>query len=75
MASPRRVYTCRFIFMSALADVPMSVRAMKAGGVEFLTNPVQHQELLEAIHWAIERFRTRRAEEQAVQLIGPILTS
>ena len=37
------------IFISGHADVPMSVRAMKAGAVEFLTKPVRHQDLLDAI--------------------------
>ena len=42
------------IFMSGYADVPMSVRAMKAGAVEFLTKPVRHQDLLDAIQLAME---------------------
>ena len=41
------------IFISGYADVPMSVRAMKAGAFEFLTKPVCHQDLLEAIRLAI----------------------
>jgi DNA-binding response OmpR family regulator len=41
------------IFISGHADVPMSVRAMKAGAVEFFTKPVRHQELLQAIQSAI----------------------
>jgi FixJ family two-component response regulator len=57
------------IFMSGYADVPMSVRAMKAGAVEFLTKPVRHQELLDAIQLAIERDRTRRDDESAVAKI------
>jgi RNA polymerase sigma factor (sigma-70 family) len=52
------------IFISGHADVPMSVRAMKAGAVEFLTKPVRHQDLLDAIQRAIERDRARRDEEQ-----------
>jgi RNA polymerase sigma factor (sigma-70 family) len=54
------------IFMSGHADVPMSVRAMKAGAVEFLTKPVRHQDLLDAIQRAIERDRARRYEEEVV---------
>jgi FixJ family two-component response regulator len=57
------------IFMSGYADVPMSVRAMKAGAVEFLTKPIRHQDLLDAIQLAIERDRTRRDEESAVAKI------
>jgi DNA-binding response OmpR family regulator len=41
------------IFMSGHADVPMSVQAMKAGAVEFLTKPVRHQDILSAIEMAI----------------------
>jgi FixJ family two-component response regulator len=50
------------VFISGHADVPMSVRAMKAGAVEFLTKPVRHQELLDAIQLAIAKDRTRRDE-------------
>jgi FixJ family two-component response regulator len=57
------------IFMSGYADVPMSVRAMKAGAVEFLTKPVRHQDLLDAIQLAIERDRARRDDESAVAQI------
>lgn len=45
--------TVPVIFISGYADVPMSVRAMKAGAFEFLTKPVRHQDLLEAIQRAI----------------------
>jgi FixJ family two-component response regulator len=41
------------VFISGYADVHTSVRAMKAGAIEFLTKPVRHQELLEAIQSAI----------------------
>jgi FixJ family two-component response regulator len=41
------------IFISAHADVPTSVLAMKAGAIEFLTKPVRHQDLLNAIQLAI----------------------
>jgi FixJ family two-component response regulator len=37
------------IFMTGYGDIPMSVRAMKAGAVEFLTKPIRHQELLDAV--------------------------
>ena len=42
----------------------MSVRAMKAGAVEFLTKPFRDQDLLDAIHVALERDHARREEEQ-----------
>jgi FixJ family two-component response regulator len=54
------------IFISGHADVPMSVRAMKAGAVEFLTKPVRHQDLLDAINRAIEHDRARRKEAELV---------
>ncbi len=57
------------IFISAHADVSMSVRAMKAGAVEVLTKPVRHQDLLEAIQRAIETDRRRREEEQAAMVL------
>jgi FixJ family two-component response regulator len=57
------------IFLTGHADVPMSVRAMKAGAVEFLTKPFHDQELLDAIHAAIERDRTRRKEAALVDEI------
>ncbi len=53
------------VFITGFGDVPMSVRAMKAGAVEFLTKPFTDQDLLDAIHHALERDRLglqRRAE-------------
>jgi FixJ family two-component response regulator len=54
--------TLPVIFITGHGDIPMSVRAMKAGAVEFLTKPFHDQELLDAIHTAIERDRERRRE-------------
>jgi RNA polymerase sigma factor (sigma-70 family) len=54
------------IFISGHADVPMSVRAMKAGAVEFLTKPVRHQDLLEAIQRALDQDSIRREDDKAV---------
>jgi FixJ family two-component response regulator len=54
------------VFISGHADVPMSVRAMKSGAIEFLTKPVRQQDLLEAIHLAIQRNQTRREEARAL---------
>jgi FixJ family two-component response regulator len=54
------------IFISGHADVPMSVRAMKAGAFEFLTKPVHHQELLDAIHAAIARHGEQRDQERCL---------
>jgi FixJ family two-component response regulator len=50
------------IFITGHGDVPMSVRAMKAGAVEFLTKPFDDQALLDAIHAAIARDRIRRRD-------------
>jgi FixJ family two-component response regulator len=66
------------IFISAHADVPMSVRAMKAGAVEFLTKPFRDQEILDAVHQAIERDRGERdraRETEAVRKRYNSLTS
>src|SRR6202011_89057 len=54
--------TLPVIFITGHGDIPMSVRAMKAGAIEFLTKPFHHQELLDAIHAGIERDRARRRE-------------
>lgn len=48
------------IFITGHADVQMSVRAMKAGAVEFLPKPFREQDLLEAVHHAIEKSREHR---------------
>jgi FixJ family two-component response regulator len=50
------------IFITGHGDIAMSVRAMKAGAVEFLTKPFHDQDLLDAIHSAIESDRKRRRE-------------
>jgi FixJ family two-component response regulator len=52
------------IFISGHADVAMSVRAMKAGAVEFLTKPVRDQDLLDAIQLALVKDRARRDDER-----------
>ena len=52
------------IFLTGHGDIPMSVRAMKAGAVEFLTKPFREQDLLDAIRHAIDRDRTVRAERR-----------
>lgn len=51
------------IFITGHGDIPMSVRAMKAGAVEFLTKPFHEQDLLDAIYAGIERDRVRRRGE------------
>jgi FixJ family two-component response regulator len=54
------------VFISGHGDIPMSVRAMKAGAVEFLTKPFREQELLDAIQQALER--DRNAREQRAEI-------
>jgi FixJ family two-component response regulator len=49
------------IFITGHGDIPMSVRAMKAGAVEFLTKPFRDQDLLDAVQIALERDQARRA--------------
>lgn len=51
------------IFITGYGDIPMSVRAMKAGAVEFLTKPFREQDLLDAVGTALEQDRARRAGE------------
>ncbi len=51
------------IFITGHGDIPMSVRAMKAGAVEFLTKPFRDQDLLDAIQQALERDRRARSQE------------
>jgi FixJ family two-component response regulator len=51
------------IFITAHGDIPMTVRAMKAGAVEFLTKPFRDQDLLDAIQQALERDRARRQQQ------------
>ncbi len=51
------------IFITAHGDIPMTLRALKAGAVEFLSKPFQKQELLAAIHQALDRDRVRREEQ------------
>src|SRR5258705_11712239 len=54
------------IFMTGHGDIPMTVRAMKAGAVDFLTKPFRDQDMLDAVVTAIERDRKRREAEKIV---------
>src|ERR1700757_4441122 len=57
------------IFITGHGDIPMSVKAMKSGAVEFLTKPFDDQQLLDAIHQALDRDRERRRQQgELVQL-------
>jgi FixJ family two-component response regulator len=53
------------IFITGYGDIPMSVKAMKAGAVDFLTKPFREQEILDAVSAALERDRKRRSEERS----------
>ena len=53
------------IFISGYGDIPMTVRAMKAGAVEFQTKPFREQDLLDAVQLALQRDRDRRARDVA----------
>jgi RNA polymerase sigma factor (sigma-70 family) len=57
------------IFLTGHGDIPMSVRAMKAGAVEFLTKPFRDQDLLDAVRVALERDRVRREREREVAML------
>ena len=61
-----RKCTMPIIFITGHGDIPMSVRAMKAGAVEFLTKPFRDQDLLDAIRVALDRDRARLEREKDV---------
>jgi FixJ family two-component response regulator len=66
------------VFMTGHGDIPMSVMAMKAGAVDFLSKPFRQQEMLDAVAMAIERDRKRRKDEKIVsnaQALFETLTS
>ena len=54
------------IFMTGHGDIPMTVQAMKAGAVDFLTKPFRHQEMIHAVNRALAADRKRRAEQETV---------
>jgi len=57
------------IFITGHGDVPMSVKAMKAGAVDFLTKPFRDQDILDAVFAALERDRARRAKQRNLESI------
>jgi RNA polymerase sigma factor (sigma-70 family) len=63
------------IFITAHGDIPMTVRAMKAGAVEFLTKPFRDQDLLDAIQMALERDRARRQRQADIAILQERLES
>src|SRR5438445_7977484 len=54
------------IFITGHGDIPMTVKAMKAGAVEFLTKPFRDQDLLDAIHQALDRDRVTGQQQSAL---------
>ena len=57
------------VFLTGHGDIPMSVRAMKAGAVEFLTKPFREQDLLDAVQTALERERVNREDQKLVTML------
>jgi len=57
------------VLMTGYADVQMSVRGLKAGALDFLTKPLRHQDVLDAVAAAIDRDRERRAAQAAIDTI------
>src|SRR5258708_5735866 len=57
------------IFITAHADVPMTVQAMKGGAIEFLTKPFRDQDLLDAVEAGLVRDRARRESERALAML------
>jgi FixJ family two-component response regulator len=63
------------IFITAHGDIPMSVRAMKAGAIEFLTKPFRDQDILDAIQLALERDRATRQQQRELAELQQRLAS
>lgn len=63
------------IFMTGFGDIPMSVKAMKAGAVDFLTKPFRNQDILDAVAAAIERNTAERKEAAATEAVVALVQS
>jgi FixJ family two-component response regulator len=63
------------VFMTGHGDIPMSVRAMKGGAIEFLTKPFREQDLLDAVRIALERNQEQRAKECSLADLGQAFAS
>lgn len=57
------------VFITGYGDIPMSVQAMKAGAIEFLTKPFRDQDLLDAVNVGLDRDRARREHEQSLSVL------
>ena len=62
----RRNIGLPIVFITGHGDIPMSVKAMKAGAIEFLTKPIREQDLLDAVRVALDRDRERRRREEQI---------
>jgi len=60
------------VFMTGHGDIPMTVQAMKAGAVDFLTKPFRDQDMLDAVNTAIEHDRKRRAVQRSASALNEI---
>lgn len=63
------------IFMTGHGDIPMSVRAMKAGAIDFLAKPFREQDMLDAVSAAIECDTKRRRDAEAISTLKSLLSS
>jgi len=63
------------VFLTGHGDIPMSVRAMKAGAVEFLTKPFREQDLLDAVQTALERDRVNQEDAELIAALRRRFTS
>jgi len=63
------------VFITGHGDIPMTVRAMKAGAVEFLTKPFREQDMLDAIQAALEKDRARREQDRKVSDLRSLFDS
>src|SRR5215471_11865754 len=63
------------VFITGHGDIPMSVRAMKAGAVEFLTKPFREQDMLEAVQVALEKDRGRRDHDKRLSELRSLFDS
>lgn len=61
------------VFMTGFGDIPMTVRAMKAGAVDFLTKPFKEQDVLDAVSFAVQRDAVRRREAAQNQVVADLV--
>ena len=71
MILPKRTSTLPIIFITGYGDIPMTVQAMKAGAIEFLTKPFRDQDLLDAVNIGLARDRARRESEESLSALEP----